>query len=293
MEPLHAPWRIAYIRGPKPAPGTAQLFKRIAESSDDMANYVVVRDRTCFAVLNRYPYTGGHLMVVPYKASPDLNGLTEEELCDLMKLTRRCQNALTKVMKPDGFNIGINLGTRRGRGHHRASAHPYRPALERRHEFHAGARQHHGAARSTDRCGGTDCAPRWPPKPSRCPLKRFISKTRAWPSNCSTTNRATSRRWQSELAVKAVARENWIKLEGPAEAIERAKQLFQLLENSVQNGGTVRNREFAHALNVVKNEGVARLAHPLRGPHRHFDAQGAGRAQNRRAEKICRCHPRA
>src|SRR5271163_1855357 len=62
-----------------------------------------------------------------------------------------------------------------------------------------------------------------------------------------------------ELSVKAVARENWIKLDGPADALERARQMFQLLESSVQNGGTVRNREFAQALNVVKNEGVSAL----------------------------------
>jgi ATP adenylyltransferase len=116
MEPLHAPWRIAYIRGPKPAAATAHLFKEIAESSEDEANYVVVRDRTCYAVLNRYPYAGGHLLVIPYKLSPDLNGLTEGELCDLFKLTRRCQNALTAVMRPDGFNIGINLGHVAGAG---------------------------------------------------------------------------------------------------------------------------------------------------------------------------------
>lgn len=116
MEPLHAPWRIAYIRGPKPVAGSAQLFKQIAESGDDIGNYVVARERTCYAVLNRYPYVGGHLLVVPYKPSPDLNGLTEEELADLMKLTRRCQNALARVMKPDGFNIGINLGVTAGAG---------------------------------------------------------------------------------------------------------------------------------------------------------------------------------
>lgn len=116
MEPLHAPWRIAYILGPKPAPGGPGLFKRIAESTDDIANYVIVRDRTCYAVLNSYPYTGGHLMVVPYKAAPDLDDLTDEELADLMKLTRRCQNALKKVMKPDGFNIGLNLGRAAGAG---------------------------------------------------------------------------------------------------------------------------------------------------------------------------------
>jgi ATP adenylyltransferase len=53
---------------------------------------------------------------VPYRQVPDLNGLTDEELADLLKLTRRCQNALTQVMKPDGFNIGINLGKVAGAG---------------------------------------------------------------------------------------------------------------------------------------------------------------------------------
>jgi len=62
-----------------------------------------------------------------------------------------------------------------------------------------------------------------------------------------------------ELAVKAVARENWIKLEGPAEGLEQAKALFQSLEGLLKNGGVVRNREFSHSLNVVKTEGVAAL----------------------------------
>jgi ATP adenylyltransferase len=116
MEPLHAPWRIEYILGPKPAPASAGIFLQIAQSSDDVAHLVIVRERSCFAVLNRYPYVGGHLLIVPYHAVPDLNGLTEEELCDLIKLTRRCQNALTRVMKPHGFNIGLNLGTVAGAG---------------------------------------------------------------------------------------------------------------------------------------------------------------------------------
>lgn len=115
MEPLHAPWRIEYILSPK-TELDGSLFTRVAQSSDDEGNYVIARDRTCFALLNKYPYTGGHLMVVPYKQSPDLNGLTGEELGDLMKLTRRCQNALTEVMRPDGFNIGINLGRCAGAG---------------------------------------------------------------------------------------------------------------------------------------------------------------------------------
>ena len=115
MDSLHAPWRIEYILSPKPElkPG---LFTRIAQSSDDEANLVVVRDRTCFALLNRYPYNGGHLMVVPYKEVADLNGLTDAEVTDLWKLVRRCLNALTAVMKPDGFNVGINLGKVAGAG---------------------------------------------------------------------------------------------------------------------------------------------------------------------------------
>ncbi|HUZ07992.1 MAG TPA: HIT domain-containing protein [Candidatus Paceibacterota bacterium] len=115
MDTLHAPWRIEYILSPKPELKEG-LFARIAQSSDDVENLVVVRDRTCFALLNKYPYNGGHLMVVPYQEVPDLNGLTDEELADLWKLTRRCIAALTAVMKPDGFNVGINLGKVAGAG---------------------------------------------------------------------------------------------------------------------------------------------------------------------------------
>jgi ATP adenylyltransferase len=115
MESLHAPWRIEYILAPK-LPQEQSLFSRIAQSSDDEANYVVARARTCFALLNTYPYTGGHLMVVPYKQVQDLGGLTDQELADLLKLTRSCQNALKRVMKPHGFNVGINLGKVAGAG---------------------------------------------------------------------------------------------------------------------------------------------------------------------------------
>jgi ATP adenylyltransferase len=116
MEPLHAPWRIQYILAPKPPPAEDSLFTRIGQSNEDEVHHVICRQRTCFAMLNLYPYTGGHLMVIPYRQVPDFNGLTDEELLDLMKLVRRCQNALTQVMKPDGFNIGLNLGRVAGAG---------------------------------------------------------------------------------------------------------------------------------------------------------------------------------
>ena len=116
MESLHAPWRIQYILAPKAPPSDVSLFSRIGQSSDDVAHNVIARDRTCYAVLNNYPYNGGHLLVVPYKQVADFSELTDGEMLDLMKLMRRCLAALKSVMKPDGFNIGVNLGKVAGAG---------------------------------------------------------------------------------------------------------------------------------------------------------------------------------
>lgn len=115
MESLHAPWRIEYILAPKQV-SCESLFTRIAQSNDDEANHVIVRDRTCYALLNTYPYNGGHLMIVPYRQTADLDELSDEELTGLFQLTRRCQRALRQVMKPDGFNVGINIGKVAGAG---------------------------------------------------------------------------------------------------------------------------------------------------------------------------------
>ena len=118
MESLHAPWRIDYILAPKsPAsPGNASLFAAIAASHDDVANHVIGRARTCYALLNTYPYNGGHLMVVPYRQVPGLEGLSDEELLEVIRMVRDCQAALREVMRPHGFNIGINLGAVAGAG---------------------------------------------------------------------------------------------------------------------------------------------------------------------------------
>jgi ATP adenylyltransferase len=116
MDCLYAPWRIQYILAPKPAPSDTSIFTQIAQSEADEANYVVHRERSCFAMLNAYPYTGGHLLVIPYKQTAELADLTDEELCGLMTLTRRCQRVLTQLMRPDGFNIGMNLGKVAGAG---------------------------------------------------------------------------------------------------------------------------------------------------------------------------------
>ncbi|HWN94994.1 MAG TPA: HIT domain-containing protein [Methylomirabilota bacterium] len=116
MEALHAPWRIQYILGPKAPPGGGSIFTRIAQSSYDEANHVIARGRTCFAMLNNFPYNGGHLMVIPYREVPDFHDLMDGELLELMHFVRRCQKALTKTMQPHGFNIGANLGKIAGAG---------------------------------------------------------------------------------------------------------------------------------------------------------------------------------
>ncbi len=116
MEHLHAPWRIDYILAPKRPSSDKSLFAGIAASSDDVANLVVARERTCYALLNRYPYNGGHLLVVPYKQTAEMSDLTGDELRDLMLLTRRCIEALKQTMNPDGFNVGLNLGQVAGAG---------------------------------------------------------------------------------------------------------------------------------------------------------------------------------
>jgi ATP adenylyltransferase len=116
MDNLHAPWRIEYILSPKEESGDGSLFTKIAQSSDDEKNLVVLRDKTCFALLNKYPYNGGHLMAVPYKEVTELAALTDDELSGLMQLTRRCVEVLKREMKPDGFNVGLNLGKVAGAG---------------------------------------------------------------------------------------------------------------------------------------------------------------------------------
>jgi len=116
MKPLHAPWRIHYILGPKPTLSDKSIFSRAAEMDDDEKNYIIARRKACFAVLNTYPYNGGHMMVVPYRQVSNFEDLSDVELLDMMQLVQTCQKALNKLMKPDGFNIGINQGKVAGAG---------------------------------------------------------------------------------------------------------------------------------------------------------------------------------
>jgi ATP adenylyltransferase len=110
---LWAPWRLDYIKGPKP---DECIFCSKPAAGDDEASYIVERGEHCFTMLNTFPYNNGHLMVSPYEHVPGIEELHDEALVELMGLTQRSLGALREVYEPEGFNIGINQGKVAGAG---------------------------------------------------------------------------------------------------------------------------------------------------------------------------------
>jgi ATP adenylyltransferase len=114
MDRLWAPWRMPYIKSHK---DSAPCFLCAAlRSKKDAAHYIVERGRTCVAILNRYPYATGHLMIAPNAHRGSLVDLTEDETLEMMELTCRMQRALERSLAPHGYNIGMNLGRVAGAG---------------------------------------------------------------------------------------------------------------------------------------------------------------------------------
>jgi ATP adenylyltransferase len=114
MEHLWAPWRNLYVQDPQKI--SRNVFARIAQSSDDEANHVLARGKCCFAVLNVYPYNSGHLMIIPYREIAALEELSDDETLEMMTMLKRMKAAITAAFRPDGFNVGINLGAAAGAG---------------------------------------------------------------------------------------------------------------------------------------------------------------------------------
>lgn len=113
MNHLWAPWRIQYILGPREQ--GCFLCKKPAEA-DDARNLLLWRSKNAFVMLNAYPYNPGHLLVAPYRHTDDLASLGDETLLEMQRLLLRAQALLTRVMKPQGFNLGLNLGRVAGAG---------------------------------------------------------------------------------------------------------------------------------------------------------------------------------
>lgn len=112
MKNLWAPWRIDYIKEEKEE---GCVFCEKPRESNDRENLILHRDKTSFIILNRFPYANGHLMVVPYKHTSNTQDLSGEEMAELMKLVN-LSIELLKVISPEGYNVGMNLGRAAGAG---------------------------------------------------------------------------------------------------------------------------------------------------------------------------------
>jgi ATP adenylyltransferase len=142
MDRLWTPWRYAYVTGAErqmPKAGVPEALgawpgdhhcvfcnmiaavdyaveQGAAPEQAEAAAYILERGKTCFLVLNTYPYNSGHLMVVPYVHEASLAALPLETAAELMRLSRRAERVLRQVYTPDGLNLGLNLGKAAGAG---------------------------------------------------------------------------------------------------------------------------------------------------------------------------------
>lgn len=112
-EVVWAPWRMAYILSDKSA-GCIFCDKR--RQQRDTENHILWRGDTAFVIMNLYPYNNGHLMVAPHAHVPSLTELDAPQRAEIFELTATCEAVLRQAFTPDGFNIGINLGTAAGAG---------------------------------------------------------------------------------------------------------------------------------------------------------------------------------
>ncbi len=112
---LWAPWRINYVQGLAESHDCFICHDLENPQADD-ENLVLWRPDKCIAILNRYPYNNGHLLIAPVRHIPDLSDVSDEELLEMTKLIRESQRALSLAIKPHGFNVGMNFGRCGGAG---------------------------------------------------------------------------------------------------------------------------------------------------------------------------------
>jgi len=114
MEHLWTPWRSTYIAGKTGASGC--IFCSALRSGNDKENLILHHAAHNFVMLNRFPYTSGHLMIAPNKHTSQLPGLDESAADEMWRLARSVESSFTEIYRPDGLNIGMNLGEAAGAG---------------------------------------------------------------------------------------------------------------------------------------------------------------------------------
>ena len=116
LDYLDAPWRMQYIEQNSQKDTSGCIFCDKPCETCDHDNYIVHRGELCFIIMNAYPYNSGHLMIIPYRHIACLNEMTAAEQLEMMQLATLLTTALTRIMYPDGFNLGMNLGRAGGAG---------------------------------------------------------------------------------------------------------------------------------------------------------------------------------
>jgi len=114
MDHLWSPWRMEYIESTNKEDGC--VFCTAQELKDGAGNLIAYRGKRAYVILNRYPYTSGHLMVNPFQHVPSLEELDPETRAEMMELTSLCTTVLKSVYRPQGFNVGVNMGEAAGAG---------------------------------------------------------------------------------------------------------------------------------------------------------------------------------
>jgi ATP adenylyltransferase len=113
---LFTPWRLAYVAGASGAPPHCIFCDACASNAGDHEPLILIRRPLTFAILNKFPYNNGHLLVVTNRHVPNLAEATDRERLELVELTRHAEMALTEAYAPHGINVGINLGRTAGAG---------------------------------------------------------------------------------------------------------------------------------------------------------------------------------
>ena len=114
LESLWAPWRVEYFQAEHRTGW--DFLGEAAQTDDDPAHLVITRKKSAFLLMNKYPYSAGHLMAVPYRKTAKMSDLTDDEVLELWQLAIHAQRLLETAVRAQGFNIGWNLGRASGAG---------------------------------------------------------------------------------------------------------------------------------------------------------------------------------
>ncbi|MBP7309955.1 MAG: HIT domain-containing protein [Candidatus Cloacimonetes bacterium] len=110
---LYSPWRLDYILGEKPGDCVMCRFQQVGS---DKENLILYRGKSCYVMLNRYPYNNGHLMIVPFEHKSDISNLNPDTWMEMSELIRSTEMILKQAYHYEGLNIGLNLGCAAGAG---------------------------------------------------------------------------------------------------------------------------------------------------------------------------------